>query len=139
VSNRPRPDGDVDHGSEAVATKVPSFGIVTLSELFDGDRAALINLLEAALASIRRDVTLIATARAGAEGESVIAAAHRIKGTSGSIGAQHLIEISSRIAAAALAAPAPIATTLLAELQRAAQIVGDDVAATIARLSASKR
>jgi HPt (histidine-containing phosphotransfer) domain-containing protein len=139
VSNRPRPEDSVDTRSGERETEAPSFGIVALRELFDGDRAALVDLLEAALASIRRDVTLLAVSETPRERETVIDAAHRIKGTSGTIGARDLIEISSRIAAAAQTTPAPVAPEMLAELQDAARTVGHDVAATIAELSTSKR
>ncbi len=79
-----------------------SFDLPTLVELFDGDRAAIGTLLESALAAIREDGMLIETGVADDDRALIVEMAHRLKGTSGSIGARRLTAIGSRIERAAL-------------------------------------
>jgi HPt (histidine-containing phosphotransfer) domain-containing protein len=89
-------DGDEPGGR---SRRRDSFGVATLLELFDGDRDAIASLLAAALASIERDLATIESGARAGDRPAIGEAAHRIKGTSGSIGAGTLVEISTRIEA----------------------------------------
>lgn len=120
--------GSPQHEPETTSTE-PCIGLATLLELFDGDRTAIADLLEAALASIQHDVEVIAGSADCADPRDIIEAAHRLKGTSGSIGARGLIEVSARIETAARHAPPPIQPAVLLELRAAAGRVSDDIAA----------
>jgi HPt (histidine-containing phosphotransfer) domain-containing protein len=97
-----------------------AFALPVLLDLFDGDRAEVVSLLEAAIASIRRDAEWIAGARPGDLG-AIVEHAHHIKGTSGSIGARCLVKISSRIEKAATRAPARLVPVLLPQLRAAVE------------------
>jgi len=106
-----------------------SFGLVTLLDLFENDRGAIAGLLEAALSSISRDTATIVGGVASGDRPTIIEAAHRIKGTSGSIGARRLIEISSKIEATVARSAAMADAAALDELHAALAELLTDVAA----------
>jgi HPt (histidine-containing phosphotransfer) domain-containing protein len=72
-----------------------SFGLTLLLDLFDNDRKAIVDLLRIAIAAIRDDVATIAGLNPGLDPEAVVEAAHRLKGTSGTIGAVRLMTLAA--------------------------------------------
>lgn len=107
---------------------LPSFDLSTLLDIFDGERGAIAGLLEAGLASIRVDVAAAEGAAARGDRTALIALAHRLKGTSGSIGAGRLIDVSSKIERALTEPDATLDPALLTELRAAANAVAADIA-----------
>jgi PAS domain S-box-containing protein len=75
----------------------PTLGIGTLLELFDGDQAAVSEIFSAALESIEIDLGRIEAAAGARDLTTVADAAHRMKGTSGSIRSQRVMELSSTV------------------------------------------
>jgi HPt (histidine-containing phosphotransfer) domain-containing protein len=128
VSFLSRPTDGPAGRTATAALAACSFELATLVELFDGDHTAITRLLWAARDSIRADVTAISRQ---ANRRMIVEAAHRIRGTSGSIGAQRLIEISSRIEAAMSepTATGELAAALLDELRTAVGVLSTDIAA----------
>jgi HPt (histidine-containing phosphotransfer) domain-containing protein len=109
----------------------PAFDLSTLLDIFDGERGAIAGLLEVAIASIRIDVAAAERAAKNNDWTAVLALAHRLKGTSGSIGAGRLIDVCSKIEreVAELAEPTDgVDPALLAELRAAANAVTADIA-----------
>ncbi len=120
--------GGFKRRSPSAAVVPPSFDLSTLLDIFEGERGAIAGLLEVAIASIRVDVAAAERAAARGDRAAGVALAHRLKGTSGSIGAGRLIDVSSRIERA-LAEPAGAADpSLLADLRAAANALAADVA-----------
>jgi HPt (histidine-containing phosphotransfer) domain-containing protein len=123
----------------------PSFDLATLLELFDGDDAEVTVLLEAAIGSIRSDARTIAGAAGKNDCRTVLASAHRLKGTSGTIGDRRLFAISIQIEETAAGIPdAP----LLSALHEAVDVLTAEISAyalrpvacaTIGRPPASNR
>ncbi len=106
----------------------PTLGMAMLLEIFNGDRNAVIDLLTAALGSINGDFKRIEVAAAERDFETVIEAAHRLKGTGGSIRSARLVEICSAIQSQARAEPATIPLALLAELRAGVSAVTAEIA-----------
>lgn len=114
--------------SEADAGSTPlALGIAQLLEVFDGDANAVADLLNAALASIRTDVGRIERALASQDGPATIEAAHRIKGTSGSIKATRLLDIAASIECAARLDPPELPAAAMVRLRTALGLVGAEV------------
>lgn len=113
----------------AAPPKSPAFDLLTLLDLFDGDRAEIAGLLTAAIASIRSDTGAIAGAAAIDDRRTIRESAHRLKGTSGTIGDRRLYSISMRIEEAAADVPNPVGRALLAELREALRVLSAEIAA----------
>jgi PAS domain S-box-containing protein len=109
---------------EPIDTDVPiesaDFDAHMLLELFDGSLAAVTDLLDAARTSIDNDMLRIERGTAAKDPSEVAAAAHRLKGTSGSISAQRLCNVSAAIERAATQDLLPAVSPLLVELRAAA-------------------
>jgi HPt (histidine-containing phosphotransfer) domain-containing protein len=110
---------------------IGEFGLATLAELFDNDQREIAGLLIAAMAAIEQDCAAIFASVQQADRRTTIEAAHRIRGTSGSIGAQRLVEISAQIEAAALQPLGSIPPDMLADLRDAADRVCAEIAAYV--------
>jgi HPt (histidine-containing phosphotransfer) domain-containing protein len=123
TGNQPGPSG-----GERDASRYASFGLAMLLDLFEDDRDTIVDLLSAALASIERDTDAILRSAPADDRHTIVEAAHRIKGTSGSIGARALIEISSRIEAVAARSSALVGEDTLAELLASVAAVRADIA-----------
>jgi HPt (histidine-containing phosphotransfer) domain-containing protein len=102
-----------------------------LGELFEGDSAAIVSLLNAAIASIRVDAGRIATGAQDHDAETLIAAAHRLRGTSGNLGANGLIEIAALIERAPKENCWTVAPSLLAGLARCVDVLNVRVEAYV--------
>jgi HPt (histidine-containing phosphotransfer) domain-containing protein len=85
------------------------------------------------LASISRDTATIVEGVASGDRPMIVEAAHRVKGTSGSIGACRLIEISSKIEGTIARSAAMVDAAALDELYAALAELRADVAAYIPR------
>ncbi|MGD0472281.1 MAG: Hpt domain-containing protein [Candidatus Velthaea sp.] len=109
--------------------KASAFDLATLLDLFDRDTAEIANLLDAAIVSIRSDAAAIAGAAAIDDRRTVLACAHRLKGTSGTIGDRRLFAVSLQIEDAAADVPNPIKVALLTELREAVRVLGAEIAA----------
>lgn len=109
--------------------KYPSFDLPTLLDLFDGDTAEIASLLAAAIASIRSDAGAIAGAAAIDDRRTVLECAHRLKGTSGTIGDRQLFAISIQIEEAAADVPNPVGVLVLTQLRDAVRRLGAEIAA----------
>jgi signal transduction histidine kinase/CheY-like chemotaxis protein/HPt (histidine-containing phosphotransfer) domain-containing protein len=92
---RPETDGVKPPASKLADT--PTLGVATLLELFDGDMAAVSEIFSAALESIEVDLGRIETAVAHRDFATVAEAAHRMKGTSGSIRSLRIMELSETV------------------------------------------
>ena len=103
-------------------------GVAALLQLFDGNVEAVRSLLEAASRSIEVDLRRIEAGIAAGDALAVADAAHRLKGTSGSISARRLADISSSIERDARDRSLSRATALVTDLRGAV----DSFAATIA-------
>jgi PAS domain S-box-containing protein len=110
-------------------TDTPTLGIATLLDIFDGDLAGVAEILQAALASIEIDLARIEESAASRDMKTVVEAAHRMKGTSGSIRSQRLLEISATIQHAAKHVPESINAALLRTLSDAVSELRADLAA----------
>ncbi len=106
-----------------------SLGIATLLELFDGDRRSVAELLAAARTAIEANSAAIEHAAARAEFAIMCEAAHRLKGTSSSIGAQHLIELATRLEAAARGSALSPSSPALVDLRLEVAAVSAEIAA----------
>lgn len=92
--------------TESAFTDTPTLGIATLLEIFDGNVASVREIFAAARASIDVDLGRIQQAISDDDMRAVAEAAHRMKGTSGSIRSLRITEVSGAIQAAAKAAEA---------------------------------
>lgn len=108
-------------------SSAPTLGMSMLLELFNNDRAAVFDLLAAALGSIGGDLKRIEAAAIERDFETMGEAAHRLKGTSGSIRSGRLVEIATAIEVEARTLPAAIPTGLLADLRAAVAAVNAEV------------
>lgn len=102
-------------------------GVVALLELFNGSVEAVCALLQVAADSIEVDMRRIEAGFAASDAMAVADAAHRLKGTSGSVFAQRLVDIGSSIERDARTGSLPGVAALLPELQAAV----DSLAAAI--------
>jgi HPt (histidine-containing phosphotransfer) domain-containing protein len=78
-----------------------AFEIAPLLELFDDDRIEVANLLSTAARSVSGDVALVVSSNDAHDARELRERAHRIKGTSGSIGAHALREAAASLEGAA--------------------------------------
>jgi PAS domain S-box-containing protein len=99
--------------------KSPEFDADPLLDLFAGDRTAVVNILRAAIASIRMDAVGIQAAIDAHAAPTVSEAAHRIKGTAGDLHATRLRTLAAQIEHHAKEVPWRVAPSLLAELSGA--------------------
>lgn len=106
----------------------PTLGIAALAELFDGDLQRVGAIFDAALASIECDLRRIEQSATTCDMVMVAQAAHRIKGTSGSIRSQHIMTISASLEQAAKRGPQSVDPQLLRALVVAVAEFRDDVA-----------
>jgi HPt (histidine-containing phosphotransfer) domain-containing protein len=111
------------------STPGPSFDLATLLDLFDGNTGDVAELLAAAIASIRSDAGAIAEAAAIDDRPTILHSAHRLKGTSGTIGDHRLYAISRQIEEAAADVPNPVGRLLLRELRAAVSVLSAEIAA----------
>ena len=116
------------------AASTPALGVARLLEVFGGDGAAVAELLGAALDSIRIDVGRLERGAAVADATRIVQAAHRIKGTSGSIGSHRLLDLSSAIERAATAEPPDFSPALQQELREAVDTLATQLRAEMTRL-----
>jgi len=100
-----------------------------LLDLFDGDTGEIAGLLAVAIASIRSDAGAITGAAAIDDRRTILESAHRLKGTSGTIGDRRLCAISSQIEEAAADVPNPVGRLLLTELREAVSVLSAEIAA----------
>lgn len=112
------------------ASKRPSsFDLTLLLDLFENDRAAIVDLLRIAITAIRDDVATIGGAPPG-DPAAIVEAAHRLKGTSGTIGAMRLTALAARVETLAKHRPGErLAPDVLRELHAAKQDLEADIAA----------
>jgi HPt (histidine-containing phosphotransfer) domain-containing protein len=96
------------------ARELVAYGLL---ELFDGDRAAVLEMLDAALPSIETDALRIRRSVDTNDGASVIEAAHHLRGTCGELRAARLRDIAALIERAPKEATWRVDPPLLAELQ----------------------
>jgi hypothetical protein len=97
----------------------PVLGLATLLEIFEGDHEGVDELVDAALVSIDADAVRIAGSADGSDRPTLIEAAHRLKGTSGSIRSTRVLEMSSAIEKAAKAGASRADPALLLGLRSA--------------------
>jgi HPt (histidine-containing phosphotransfer) domain-containing protein len=130
VNSSSCPAGDstgdpADNAREAA----PALDLTTLVELFDADHSAIEALLAAAFASIEADAAALAANIAADNRTGMIETAHRLKGTSGTIGAAGLVEVAARIEAGAHSHAALAAESWTGALRSAVRAVAAEVAA----------
>jgi len=118
--------------------ELPALEVGPLLELFDGDRVAVANLLNAAITSIRTDLKRIENGAASNDGQTVIEAAHRLKGTSGSLRAKRLAEIGSLIQHMPLEDRWTIPPSLLGELRLAVDVLSAEIEAFATQTSSDE-
>jgi HPt (histidine-containing phosphotransfer) domain-containing protein len=101
---------------EATAHRSEStFGASMLLDLFDGDRAAVVDLLRAATRTIGKDVRRIEEAR---DSRALVEAAHSLKGASANIGSTRIAHLCASIEQTAHSS-ASLADGRIAELREA--------------------
>lgn len=129
---RKRTDGHespkVEGGAALRFTNSPTLGIATLLEIFDGDTVSVGNLLDAAIESINADHARIQASIAPREREVLVDAAHRLKGTSGSIRSGRILAAGAAVEKLAKTGLAPIPSALLDELAAAIKELNSDYA-----------
>jgi CheY-like chemotaxis protein/HPt (histidine-containing phosphotransfer) domain-containing protein len=101
--------------------------INVLLDLFDGDRAAVVEILNAASQSIKAKLLRIEVGIDAHDAQIVIEAAHRIKGTCGDLHANRLRAIASVIEHAPQEDSWMVAPSLLAELQSAVNALSVEI------------
>ena len=100
-----------------------------LLDIFDGNRDEIQALLIAALASIQADTRAIIDAAGDNNRDVLLAAAHRLRGTTGTIGDRRLVAICARIEAEAMSPAASLEPGMRSELRAAVERLAADVAA----------
>jgi HPt (histidine-containing phosphotransfer) domain-containing protein len=95
--------------------------------LFNGDRAAVVEILNAADRSIKTDLLRIEAGIDAHDAQIVIEAAHRIKGTCGDLHTNRLRAIATVIEHAPQEDPWMVAPSLLAELQSAVNALSVEI------------
>jgi HPt (histidine-containing phosphotransfer) domain-containing protein len=123
--------GRTERVEQPLSEPIPgsSFDLVTLLDLFDGNTGEIAELLSAAIASIRSDAGAIAGAAAIDDRRTILESAHRLKGTSGTIGDRRLYAVSRQIEEAAADVPNPVGRLLLSELRAAVSVLSAEIAA----------
>ncbi len=100
----------------STAREMPTLGVARLLEIFQGNRAAVGEIFDAGLESIEVDLVRLEQSTPKREITAIIEASHRLKGTSGSIGSERLMEISAEIHQAAKQSPPIVDEALLSAL-----------------------
>jgi HPt (histidine-containing phosphotransfer) domain-containing protein len=108
-----------------------AFEVATLLDLFDDDRGEVANVLSKASQSVTDDVARIVASLGARDLREIGERAHRIKGTSGAIGARAVHEAAASIEAQARAALWLGIDASIEKLRRAAS----DLATEVARYS----
>ncbi len=103
----------------SIPTDTPTLGIATLLDIFDGDMASVSDIFDAALASLELDLARVERSAAQHDMAVLVDAAHRMKGTSGSIHSQHVMQISATIQQAGKQYPPDVDPALLQALRAA--------------------
>jgi len=99
-----------------------TFGVSQLLELFEGNVESVVHLLTKAQASIDTDLRRIERSAAANDFRGVSDAAHRLKGTTGSISADRLNKISASIERAARTNQMATLLSMLPELRAAVSV-----------------
>jgi HPt (histidine-containing phosphotransfer) domain-containing protein len=105
-------------------------------ELFDGDPVQVEALLDTALGLMAADLERIARAAAANDWQTCGEAAHRLKGTSGGIGALQVMAIGAMLQQAATHNPGAVDAAVLASLAGAVACVRTEWEAQRGRLLA---
>lgn len=100
--------------------------IAAILDIFDGDRAAVDELLATALHTLTESLMRIELATAEMESETLAQAAHRLKGAAATIGGTRVAGVSSSIERAAREGQ-PVAPSLLIECRDAVAALGSDI------------
>lgn len=108
----------------------PVLGLGTLLEIFDGDRAGVDELVDVALASIHTDSNRVVKAATTGDSKTLVEAAHKVKGTSGSLRSLRLAEASAALQQAGKDPHKPDTTAMLVELRAAVDELKAEVART---------
>jgi signal transduction histidine kinase/HPt (histidine-containing phosphotransfer) domain-containing protein len=116
-----------EHAIPRTTLDSSELAINVLLDLFDGDRAAVVKILNAASQSIKTDLLRIEAGIDAHDAQTVIEVAHRIKGTCGDLHANRLGAIASVIEHAPQEDPWMVAPSLLAELQSAVNALGVEI------------
>ncbi len=114
----------------------PTLGLATLLDLLDGDQAGLSEILSAAVGLIDVDMTRIDEAAATGDLAAVAEAAHRMKGTSGSIRSQRLLAASDELQQAARRQPS-LDPALIAAVRDAVTELRSDLEARLRQVTAT--
>ncbi len=89
--------------SPAVTSDMPAVDMTRLNELFEGDRAAIVDLLGVFRESMR-DIQGRIAGEVSAHGDALAELAHEVRGMAGNLGAQGLHDLATRCELAANAA-----------------------------------
>ncbi len=132
-------------GREPAGGDTPTLGIATLLDIFDGDADSVTTIFVGAMASIDADFARIAHGAQARDMDEVAEAAHRMKGTSGTIRSQRVLAASASIQLAAQSQLLTIGTPLLdalreavAELRRDLEAYRRDVTTAVPPSSAGR-
>lgn len=107
-----------------------------LLEIFDDDGGAVAELLDSALESIEVDLVRIERAAAVTDFPALLEAAHRLKGTSGSITSSRVADVSSAIERAANERRGSLVESLLDELRQSIEVLRIDIEAAKQQIDA---
>ncbi len=117
-------------GSDAARfADMPTLGIASLLDIFDGDLDSVRDVLDAGLVLIDTDLARVEESAATGDMEALVEAAHRMKGTSGSLGSRRIMEISATIQELGKRNPTAVDATLLANIREAVATFRADFAA----------
>jgi len=97
-----------------------------LLDLFDGDRAAVIDLLTVAVKTIERDLSRIEEAVRSHDARELAEASHSLKGASAGIGAERVSQLSATIERSG-ATFSESDSTAIADLREATQSLIADI------------
>jgi len=100
--------------------------IAAILDVFDGDRAAVDELLATALHTLTESLMRIERATAEMDRETIAQAAHRLKGAAATIGGTRVAAVSSSIERAARDGQ-PVASSLLIECRDAVAVLNADI------------
>jgi signal transduction histidine kinase/AmiR/NasT family two-component response regulator/HPt (histidine-containing phosphotransfer) domain-containing protein len=113
----------------------PSIGVAALLDIFDGDVPSVCDILRAARSSIEIDLERITSAVRTQDAAMVQEAAHRMKGTSGSIRCARILTISAALGEAAKSGLSAIEPALVRDLESAIAALRNDVDAYLRHAS----
>jgi CheY-like chemotaxis protein len=106
-----------------------TFDADLLTELFDGDIAAVTGLLEAAFASLVADIGRLEAAQNSRNPQSLGEIAHRLKGSAGCMRAMRVVELASELQRAVGGEDRQRTDTLLDDLRSAVSALDVDIRA----------